>query len=102
MCTLKKLLDEVSSQQSGCDATPLIVLDGKDDPTVTEKLKRRSTTASSAETEGNSSPHHALSVRGSIFVRTCTITHSPSFLDYVKSGAQVHCPSSHYDPLLVR
>lgn len=72
MFSLKQCIDEVASRQSGNDPVPLILYDGKD-PTAKEKISRA----------------EKISQRGSIFVRTCTITHTPSFLDYIKAGAQV-------------
>lgn len=86
-------MDEIALQQNGNPATPLVVIDGKDDPTVKEKLARRNS-------EGG------IRTRGRIYVRNCTITHTPSFLDYIKSGSQVnliifiYCYYYYYDYIL--
>jgi hypothetical protein len=70
MCSLKSLQEEVESQRNGSPETPLILMNGKADPTAKKNSE-------------------ASSNRGTILVRTCTVTHTSSFLDYIRAGAQV-------------
>jgi hypothetical protein len=78
LCTLKSFMREAESQQNGNQPNPMVLQDLKGDKNVADKIIRRQSSDGATQN------------RGTIFVRTCTITHTPSFLDYIQSGAQVY------------